>query len=51
MMKWCPYPECGFGGTEDEVDEHRTSGIHNGEPQAGSNLDQRPRDVSVWRDA
>lgn len=50
MTKWCPYPECGFGGTDAEVDDHRTSGIHNDEPQAGANLDQRPLDVAHWRE-
>lgn len=50
-MQWCPYPNCEFGGTEKEVDEHRTSGIHNAEPQAGSNLTQRPRYVATWRES
>jgi hypothetical protein len=49
-MDWCPYPQCGYGGTTREVDDHRASGIHNAEPQAGSNLAQRPRDVATWRD-
>lgn len=35
-MKRCPYPDCGFTGTEAEVDEHRTS-AHQDEAQAGSN--------------
>ena len=41
-MKWCPYEGCDFGGTDAEVDEHRASN-HRDEPQAGSNLDHRPR--------
>jgi len=40
--RWCPYPDCGFDGTEDEVDEHRTY-AHRYEPQEGSNLTHRPR--------
>lgn len=36
-------PHCGFQGTDAEVDEHRATGVHNDEPQAGSNLSQRPR--------
>lgn len=39
---WCPYPDCGFGGTEDDVDDHRTY-AHRDEAQAGSNLRHRPR--------
>jgi hypothetical protein len=39
-MKYCPH--CGFSGTDDEVDEHRATGIHNDEPQQGSNLSHRP---------
>lgn len=41
-MKYCPYPNCGFGGTEEEVDEHRTY-AHRDEPQEGSNLNQMPQ--------
>jgi hypothetical protein len=41
-MKWCPYPGCGFGGTDDEVDEHRVENHHD-EAQEGSNLGRRPR--------
>lgn len=33
----CPYKGCTFEGTEAEVDEHRATGVHNDEPQAGSN--------------
>jgi hypothetical protein len=33
----CPYEDCTFEGTDDEVDEHRTY-AHRDEPQAGSNL-------------
>ena len=40
---WCPYPECGFDGTDEEVDEHRIH-AHADEPQFGNNLKQRPRD-------
>lgn len=36
-MARCPY-DCTFQGTEAEVDDHRTTGVHNDEPQAGSNL-------------
>jgi hypothetical protein len=36
-------PSCTFSGTDDEVDEHRASGVHNDEPQQGSNT-QRRRD-------
>lgn len=36
-MSKCPYEDCTFTGTDDEVDEHRTTGVHNDEPQAGSN--------------
>lgn len=43
-MKWCPYPNCGFNGTDDDVDEHRACGVHNDQPQAGSNLDHRPEE-------
>lgn len=42
-MKYCPYPGCGFGGTDDEVDDHRVN-AHQDEPQQGSNLDNRPKD-------
>lgn len=45
MIVYCPYADCGFTGTDDQVDEHRTSGTHNDEPQAGSNLRQKPE----WR--
>lgn len=38
-MQYCPH--CGFAGTEGEVDEHRSTGVHNDEPQAGSNLSHR----------
>lgn len=41
MNVYCPH--CGFSGTEDEVDDHRASD-HRDQPQAGSNLAQRPRD-------
>lgn len=41
--RWCPYLHCTFGGSEEEVDEHRATGVHNDEPQAGSNLKHRPR--------
>lgn len=34
----CPYADCSFTGTDAEVDEHRASGAHNDEPQAGSNV-------------
>ncbi len=34
----CPYLDCTFIGTEDEVDGHRASGVHDNEPQAGGNL-------------
>ena len=34
----CPYQGCGFRGSDEEVDDHRTSGVHDREPQAGSNL-------------
>jgi hypothetical protein len=40
---FCPY--CGFSGTDDEVDEHRTY-THRDEPQEGSNLTHRPKDRS-----
>lgn len=33
----CPYPDCGYQGTEDEVDDHRVA-AHRTEPQEGSNL-------------
>ena len=37
-MKRCPYKNCGFTGTDAEVDEHRAlPGIHDDQPQAGSN--------------
>ncbi len=36
-------PQCDFTGTDAEVDEHRASGIHNDQPQAGSNERQRRR--------
>lgn len=44
---WCPYPDCGFEGTEDEVNEHRTvevgpGGVHRDDEQAGSNLRHKP---------
>lgn len=39
----CPYTPCTFTGTEDEVDDHRATGVHNDQPQAGSNLSERPR--------
>lgn len=41
-MKFCPYPGCGFPGTDDEVDDHRVN-AHQDEPQAGSNTSHRPR--------
>ena len=34
----CPYTGCTFTGTDDEVDDHRATGVHNDQPQAGSNL-------------
>lgn len=37
-MKRCPYPDCTFTGTENEVDDHRIE-AHRDEAQAGSNLD------------
>ncbi len=33
----CPYDGCTFRGTNEEVDDHRATGVHNDEPQAGSN--------------
>jgi hypothetical protein len=36
-MSKCPYNNCTFKGADDEVDEHRTTHIHDDEPQAGSN--------------
>lgn len=36
-MARCPYKGCTFEGTEEEVDEHRATGVHNDEPQGGSN--------------
>jgi hypothetical protein len=39
MMLRCPYGDCGFPGTQGEVDEHRTSHAHDEEPQAGSDLE------------
>lgn len=41
MTVYCPYPDCGFAGTDDEVDEHRALN-HVDEPQQGSNLQHRP---------
>lgn len=32
----CPYPDCGYEGTECQVDDHRVY-AHSDEPQAGSN--------------
>lgn len=43
MTQWCPYPGCGFEGTEAEVDARRSEN-HQDEPQQGSNLTHRPRD-------
>jgi hypothetical protein len=40
---WCPYPDCGFNGTDDMVDDHRVH-AHKDESQQGSNLHHRPRD-------
>jgi hypothetical protein len=40
----CPYAGCGFEGTEDQVDDHRATGVHNDQPQAGSNLRGRRSD-------
>jgi hypothetical protein len=40
---WCPYPNCGFDGTPDAVDDHRVA-AHADMPQHGSNLNYRP----VW---
>jgi hypothetical protein len=34
-MSKCPH--CDYPGTDAEVDEHRATGIHNDEPQGGSN--------------
>lgn len=36
-------PHCGYEGTDAEVDEHRATGIHDEEPQGGSNEPHRPR--------
>lgn len=33
----CPYANCGFQGSEHEVDEHRAT-THTDQPQAGSNI-------------
>ena len=41
-LRWCPYPHCGFYGSDDQVDEHRAN-THREEPQEGSNLTERPR--------
>jgi hypothetical protein len=41
----CPYRDCTFTGTLQEVDDHRATGIHNDEPQAGSNEKARPEHV------
>jgi hypothetical protein len=30
-------PHCGFEGTANEVDDHRATGVHNGEEQKGGN--------------
>lgn len=40
-LRWCPYAGCSFNGTDAEVDEHRATGIHDDQPQEGSNLDSR----------
>lgn len=40
---WCPYPNCGVEGTEDEVDDHRIA-AHRSDPQQGSSLRSRPLD-------
>ncbi len=40
---WCPYPQCGFSGTENDVNAHRVDN-HQDERQQGSNLRERPRD-------
>ena len=40
MTTHCPH--CGINGTDTQVDEHRATGIHNDEPQMGSNLNHRP---------
>lgn len=37
-MTRCPYAGCTFTGTDDEVDDHRATGVHNDQPQAGSNV-------------
>lgn len=37
-MSRCPYKDCTYTGTDEEVDDHRATGIHNDEEQAGSNL-------------
>lgn len=37
----CPYTGCSFVGTDDEVDDHRATGVHNDQPQAGSNIPHR----------
>jgi hypothetical protein len=34
-MRQCPH--CEFKGTDDEVDDHRATGVHNDEEQRGSN--------------
>lgn len=40
-MSHCPH--CGFSGTDTDVDDHRATGVHNDQPQAGSNTASRPR--------
>jgi hypothetical protein len=40
--QWCPYPDCDFSGTEDQVDQHRAEN-HRSEAQEGSNLNARRR--------
>lgn len=37
VTKMAKCPQCPFEGTEAEVDEHRATGVHNDEPQAGGN--------------
>ncbi len=36
-------PQCGFEGTDAKVDDHRATGAHNDEAQAGSNRRQKSR--------
>jgi hypothetical protein len=34
----CPYRGCGFEGTDAQVDDHRTTRVHDDQLQAGSNI-------------